>query len=59
VIKKHIATPKKTNNFDVWVFEVLSTTSLDIEQFLFKLSMESNAVDAMAKLTNENPISHI
>jgi len=36
-------------NFYVWVFEVLLSTSLDIQQFILKLAMKSNALDAMVK----------
>jgi hypothetical protein len=49
VIKKAYYDPKKMSNFDVWVLEVLLGVALDIEQSMFKLSMKSNAIDAMAK----------
>jgi hypothetical protein len=38
---------------------VLSASSLDIERSMFKLSMKSNGVDAIAKFTNENLIFHL
>jgi hypothetical protein len=48
----------KVGNFNVWVFEVLLVSLLDIEQSMFKLSMKSNGVDAMTKFTNDNLIFH-
>jgi hypothetical protein len=39
VIKVAFCNPKKLADNDVWVLEVLSTFSLNIEQFMFKLAM--------------------
>jgi hypothetical protein len=57
VIKKTNCHPKKVGNFDVWVLIVLLVVALDIEQSMFKLSMKSNAVDAMAKPNDVNLVS--
>jgi hypothetical protein len=39
MIKVAFCNPKKLADSDVWVLEVLSTFSLNIEQFMFKLAM--------------------
>jgi hypothetical protein len=57
VIKEPYCHPKKVDNYDVWVLAVLLVVALDIEQSMFKLSMKSNAVDAMAKPNNVNLVS--
>jgi hypothetical protein len=59
VIKETYCHPKKVANFNVWVLEVLSIASLDIELSMFKLSMKSNVIHAMAKPSDENLISHL
>jgi hypothetical protein len=59
VIKETYHHPKKVGNFDVWVPRVLSVVALDIEQSMFKLSMKSNVVDTMAKLSDVNHVSHL
>jgi hypothetical protein len=42
------------------MYEVLSTTSLDIQQSMFKLDMKSNACVALAKPCDVNhPLTHI
>jgi hypothetical protein len=43
----------------VWVFEIFLSNSLDIQQFILKLAMKSNALDAMVKPINANSISHL
>jgi hypothetical protein len=43
---------------DVWVLEMSLATSLNIQQFLFKLAMKSNACVAMAKPLDVNPLTH-
>ncbi len=57
VIKEAYCHPKKVDNSDVWVLAVLLVVALDIEQSMFKLSMKSNAVDAMAKPNDVNLVS--
>jgi hypothetical protein len=59
VIKVAFCHPKKSDNSDVWVPEVLSATSFDIQQSLFKLAMKSNACVAMAKSLDVNPLTHL
>jgi hypothetical protein len=59
VIKKAYCNPKKVSNFDVWVLEVLLGVALDIQQSMFKLSMKLNAIDAMAKSSDVNLVSHL
>jgi len=54
VIKIAFCSPKKLAGSDVWVLEVLSTSFFDVEQFMFKLTMISNACVAMAKLIDMN-----
>ncbi len=56
MIKEAYFHPKKVGNFDIWVPRVLLVVAFDIEQSMFKLSMKSNAVDAMAKPINVNRI---
>ncbi len=36
-------------NYDPWVSTVLLVVTFDTKQSMFKLSMKSNAIDAMAK----------
>jgi hypothetical protein len=43
----------------VWVFETFLPTSLDIQQFILKLAMKSNALDGMVKPINAKYISHL
>ncbi len=59
VIKATFCSPKKLAGSDVWVLEVMSTSSLNIEQFIFKLAMNSNACTTMAKRINVNPLPHL
>jgi hypothetical protein len=59
VIKVAFCSPKKLASSDVWVLEVLSTSSFNIEQFMFKLTMISNACVAMAKLIDMNLLTHL
>jgi len=59
VIKVVFCHPKKLGNSDVWVLEVLSIASLDIQQYLLKKAMKSNACVAMVKLFNVNPLTHL
>jgi hypothetical protein len=54
VIKVAFCNPKKLVGSDVWVPEVLLTSSLDIKQFMFKLAMKSNACATMVKLIDVN-----
>jgi hypothetical protein len=54
VIKATFCSPKKLAGDDVWVLEVLSTSSFDFEQSMFKLAMQSNACVVMAKLIDVN-----
>jgi hypothetical protein len=44
---------------DVWVFEVLLASFLDIKQFMFKFAMKSNACVAMAKPIDVNLLKHL
>jgi len=37
----------------------MSTSSLDIEQFMFKLAMKSNACTTMVKSIDGNPLTHL
>jgi hypothetical protein len=55
VIKVAYYQPKKVCT-NAWVLEMLSTYPLDIQQFMFKLAMKSNTLDAMAKPTCLNPL---
>jgi hypothetical protein len=55
VIKVAFWNPKKPVDNDVWVLEFLLSSSLDIEQFMFKLNMKSNACATMVKLIDVNP----
>jgi len=50
--------PKRLGINDVWVaHEVLSTTSIDIQQSMFTLVMKSNVSDVMVKpLDDANPL---
>jgi hypothetical protein len=57
VIKKTYCHPKKVGNSHVWVPRMLLIIALDIEQYMFKLSMKSNAIDAMAKPSDVNFVS--
>ncbi len=41
----------------MWVFEVFLSTSLDIQQFILKLAMKSNTLDAMVKPINANLVN--
>ncbi len=59
MIKVAFCSPKKLAGNDVWVLEVLSTSSFNIEQFMFKLTMISNACVAMAKLIEMNLLTHL
>jgi hypothetical protein len=54
VIKTTFFHPKKPNNNDVWVLKVLLITSFDIQQYMFKLAMKSNACATMTKPFNVN-----
>jgi hypothetical protein len=47
---------KKVGNFDLWVLRVFSVTAFDIEHSMFKLSIKSNAIDAMAKPIDVNHV---
>jgi hypothetical protein len=58
-IKVAFCHPKKLGSNDVWVLEMLSITSLDIQQSLLKLAMKSNACVAMAKPLDVNPLTHL
>jgi hypothetical protein len=57
VIKVTFCHPKKLGNSDVWVLEVLSTTTLDIQQSLLKKTMKSNARVAIFKPFDVNPLT--
>jgi hypothetical protein len=57
-IKVAFCHPKNLGSNDVWVLEMLSITSLDIQQSLLKLAMKSNACVAMAKPLDVNPLTH-
>jgi hypothetical protein len=59
VIKVTFCSPKKLAGNDVWVFEVLLTSSLDIEQSMFKLALKSNACVVMAKPIDMNLLMHL
>ncbi len=59
MIKATFCSPKKLADNDVWVPEVMSTSSLDIEQFMFKLAMNSSACTTMVKPINVNPLTHL
>jgi hypothetical protein len=59
VIKVAFCSPKKLAGSDVWVLEVLSTSFFNIEQFMFKLTMISNACVGMAKLIDMNLSTHL
>jgi hypothetical protein len=59
VIKVVFCHPKKLGSSDVWVLEVLSIASLDIQQYLFKKTMKSNACVAMVKPFDVNPLTHL
>jgi hypothetical protein len=39
-----------------WVFEALSGEILDVQTFLFKLTMKSQALKAMAEPRDKNPV---
>ncbi len=55
MIKVAFWDPKKLVDNDVWVLDFLLLSSFDIEQFMFKLNMKSNAYATMVKLINVNP----
>ncbi len=57
MIKVAFCNPKKLVSNGVWALKVLLTSSLDIEQFMFKLAMKSNACATMVKLTNVIPLT--
>jgi hypothetical protein len=57
VIKVALCHPKKLGSSDVWAHEVLSTTSFNIQQSLFKKAMKSNAWVAMVKPFDVNPLT--
>jgi hypothetical protein len=59
VIKVAFCSPKKLASSDVWVLEVLSTSSFNIEQSMFNLTMISNAHVTMAKLIDMNLLMHL
>ncbi len=59
MIKAIFCNPKKLASSNVWVPKVMSTSSLDIEQYMFKLAMKSNVCTAMAKLIDVNPLTHL
>jgi hypothetical protein len=46
-------------NFDLWVLIMFLVAAHDTEQYMFKLSMKSNAIDAMAKPSDVNLVSHL
>jgi hypothetical protein len=46
--------PKKLGSSVVWVHEVLSTNSFDIQQFMFKLAMKLDACATMVKPLDVN-----
>jgi hypothetical protein len=49
---------KKLGNIDVWVHDVkLSMASLDIQQFISKVAIKSNANVIMAKPLDVNPFT--
>jgi hypothetical protein len=54
VIKVAFCSPKKLADSDVWVLEVLSTSSFDVKESMVKLTMISNARATMAKLIDMN-----
>jgi hypothetical protein len=57
VIKAAFCHPKKLADNYTWVLEVLLTTSLGIQQSMFKLAMKSNACVTMAKPVDVNPLT--
>jgi len=57
VIKVVFCKPKKLVDNDTWVLEVLSITSFDMQQSMFKLAMKSNACTTMVKLLDVNPLT--
>ncbi len=57
MIKVTFCHPKKLADNDIWVPEVLLAASLDIQQFMFKLAMKSNACATMTKLFDVNPLT--
>jgi hypothetical protein len=59
MIKTTFSHPNKLGNSGVWVLEALSITSLDIQQYMFKLAMRANAYVTMAKLLDVNPLTHL
>jgi hypothetical protein len=59
VIKITYCHSKKMGNYDVWVPRMLLVVALDIEQYMFKLSMKSHAIDAMAKPNDVNLVSRL
>ncbi len=58
MIKAAFCSPKKLPDNNVWVLEVLSASSFNIEQSMLKLAVKSNACAAMAKLIDVNPLMH-
>jgi hypothetical protein len=56
VIKVAFCNPKKLADSDIWVLKVLSTSFLDIEQYMFKLAMnQMHVLHAMVKPIDVNP----
>jgi len=59
VIKVVFCKPKKLVDNDTWVLEVLSITSFDMQQSMFKLAMKSNACATMVKLLDVNLLTQL
>jgi len=59
VIKATFCHPKKLVDSDTWVLEVLSATSIDIQQSMFKLTMKSNVCAIMVKSLNVNLLTQL
>ncbi len=48
--------PKKLDDSDTWVLEVMLTTSLDSQQSMFKLAMKLNVCIAMVNSFDVNAL---
>jgi hypothetical protein len=59
VIKATFCHPKKLVDSDIWVLEVLSATSIDIQQSMFKLTMKSNVCVTMVKPFDVNLLTQL
>jgi hypothetical protein len=51
--------PKQLGTFGSWVFEPLSSETLDLQTSLFKMILKTQFSEAMEKFINENLITKL